>query len=174
MPFSVVSLAKKAVESYIKEGKTISPKNNIPEKLKDKKAGTFVSIEKNGNFRACIGTYLPTKENIAKEIISNAIAAATEDYRFGPILEDELPSLAYTVYILDKPEKTLSFSDLNPKKYGILVKSKVNPKKTGLLLPDLEEINTTSEQFSFACQKAGIIPGKEPVEIYRFKAKKYQ
>jgi len=171
---SLTNIAKIAVESYVKNNKVIDLPDNMPEKLKKKKAGAFVTIEKNGELRACIGTYFPTKENIAKEIISNAISAATEDYRFGPVLEEELPFLSYTVYILEKPEKTLSFSDLDPKKYGIIVKSKTNPEKTGLLLPDIEKINTASEQFSFACQKADITPGNEPIEIYRFSAKKYK
>lgn len=173
MPPSPTDIAKMSVETYIKSGKVINLPNKTPDNLKNKKAGVFVTIEKNGNLRACIGTYIPTKENITEEIIQNAISAATEDYRFGPILEEELPLLSYIVYILEKPEKTLSLSDLDPKKYGILVKSKINPRKTGLLLPALEEINTVGEQISSVCQKSGIIPGEEPFEIYRFAAQKY-
>ena len=67
-----------------------------------------------------------------------------------------------------------SISDLNPKKYGIIIKSKRDISKTGLLLPDLENVKTPGEQIVFSCQKASINPQKEPIEIYRFKAKKYK
>lgn len=118
-----VLLVKLAVETFIKEGKIISLPANLPEEFLKRKSGTFITIEKDGNLRGCIGTYLPTKENIAKEIISNAIAAATEDYRFGPIREEELPHLSYTVYILGEPELVKDLKELDPKKYGIIVKT---------------------------------------------------
>ena len=165
-----VLLAKKAVENYIKEGKIIEAPNDLPEEFLKRKAGTFVTIEKDGILRGCIGTYLPTKKNIAQEIIYNAIAAATEDYRFEPIQKQELPFLSYVVYILNKPELVEDIKKLDPKKYGIIVKSGA---KSGLLLPDLEEIDTTEQQISIACEKGGINPDKEQIIIYRFTVDKY-
>ena len=167
----LVSLAKSAVENYIKEGEIISVPENFPQEFLNQKAGTFVTIEKNNNLRGCIGTYLPTKENIAKEIISNAIAAATQDDRFGPIQKEELTDLSYTVYVLDKPVAVKNLEELNPKKYGIIVKSGF---KSGLLLPDLEGVDTTEEQFFITCQKAGIDPTHETVSVYKFTAQKDQ
>lgn len=197
-----VLLAKLAVESFVKEGRIISPPEDLPEEFLNQKSGTFVSIfrsprEKTRNkmrnhakkeLRGCIGTYLPTKENIVQEIIQNAITAASEDYRFGPIQEEELPHLNYTVYILSKPEIVKSISELNPKKYGVIVKTlpivspeKTDvvfnghvPAKTGLLLPDLEGIDTVEKQISIACRKGGIDLLKEKIIIYRFEVEKYQ
>ncbi len=177
-----VLLAKQAIENYIKEGKIISLPDDLPKEfsrselaeLLTRKAGTFITIEKNRNLRGCIGTYLPTKENIAKEIIYNAVAAATEDYRFGPVQKEELPYLSYTVYILSEPELVKDIKELNPKKYGIIIKTVgYLPVKTGLLLPDLEGINTPEQQISIACQKGGINPKEEKILIYRFKTEKY-
>jgi AMMECR1 domain-containing protein len=144
---------------------------DLSDKLLNQRVGTFVTIEKEGNLRGCIGTYLPTK-----------------DYRFGPIQKEELPLLSYTVYLLGRPELVRDISELNPKKYGILVKTipvdfsqKQDvvfnghfPHKSGLLLPDLAGIETPEEQISIACQKAGIDLTKEKVVIYRFTAEKYQ
>lgn len=184
----LVLLAKKAVESYVKEGKIIELRNDLSEEFLTKRAGTFVTIEKNGNLRGCIGTYLPTKENIAQEVIQNAIAAATEDYRFGPVQKEELPSLSYTVYILSEPELVKDLKELDPKKYGIIVKTLplTSPNgtdvffnghfvpKSGLLLPDLEKVDTLEKQISLACQKGGIDPQKEKILIYKFTVQKYQ
>jgi len=183
----LVALAKSAVENFVREGKIISPAENLPKEFLLKKSGVFVTIEKEGSLRGCIGTYLPTKENIAQEIICNAIAAATEDYRFGSIQENELPYLAFTVYTLGRPELIKDISGLNPKKYGIIVKTnpiqllKRNdvvfngslPYKSGLLLPDLEGIKTAEQQVLIACQKGGIDLIRENIIIYRFTVNKY-
>ena len=182
-----ILLAKSAVENYVRDKKIIEPPENLPEEFLIKKSGAFVTIEKDGELRGCIGTYLPTKENIAEEIIHNTIAAATEDYRFGPIQEEELPFLSYTVYILNEPELVKDIIDLNPKKYGIIVKTTpiafinktdvmfngLTPPKSGLLLPDLEGVNTVEQQIAIACQKGRINPQTEKIIIYKFTAEKY-
>ena len=184
----LVSLAKQAVENFIKEGKVLSLPADLSEEFLAKRAGTFVTIEKDGQLRGCIGTYLPTRINVAEEIIRNAIAAATEDYRFGPIQKEELPRLSYTIYILSYPEPVKNVKELDPKKFGIIVKTGpftypnqenvvfngVVPYKTGLLLSDLEGVDTIEKQLSIACQKGGIDPEKEKIFIYRFTVEKYQ
>jgi len=196
-------LAKLSVETYIKEGKIIEPPADLSEEFLQKKSGVFVTIEENGKLRGCIGTYLPTKINIAEEIIHNAIAAAAEDYRFGPIHDKELNSLSYTVYILSEPKPVKNIKQLNPKKFGIIVKTTPFaypseakggeeiylldypnenvewfdchvPFKSGLLLPDLEGIDTIEKQIFIACQKGGINPAKEKIIIYKFTVEKYQ
>ncbi len=173
----LVALAKLAVETFIKEGKIISfVPPEIPKEFLEKRAGVFVTIMKNKELRGCIGTYLPTTQNIAKEVIQNAISAATQDWRFPPITKKELPFLSFTVYILSQPELVKDLKELDPKKYGIIVKSisdKETPPKTGLLLPDLEGVDTIEKQISIACQKAGIDLKKEKILIYKFKVKKY-
>lgn len=182
----LVILAKKAVENYVKERKVIEAPRDLPKEFFEKRAGTFVTIEKNGKLRGCIGTYLPTKVNIVEEVIHNAIAAASQDYRFGPIQEEELPHLSYIVYILSQPELVKDISELDPKRYGIIVKtfpiSSLSDvifnghfvAKTGLLLPDLEGIDTIEKQIFIACQKGNIDPKKEKILLYKFEVKKYR
>jgi AmmeMemoRadiSam system protein A len=169
-----VDLAKKSVETFIKEDKKIKVPENLPQKLLNQKGGVFVTIEKNKNLRACIGTYLPTQSNLAEEIISNAISAATEDYRFGSVKKEELPELSYTVYLLKKPELIKNIKELNPKKYGIMIKTADYPLKSALLLPNLEGIDTINKQISIACQKGDINPEKEKILIYKFEVEKYE
>lgn len=190
-------IAKKAVEIFIREREIISLEN-IPEQFLNKKAGVFVTIEKNvavsssehrqrRDLRGCIGTYLPTRKNIAEETILNAVAAATEDWRFGPVSKEELPALSYIVYVLGKPEPVDSVRNLDPKKYGVIVSTQpaVSPNdknvffngrrspKTGVLLPDLEEIDTAEKQLFAACQKSEIDLSREKIAIYRFTVQKY-
>ncbi|MEL7563350.1 MAG: AmmeMemoRadiSam system protein A [Dehalobacterium sp.] len=165
---SPVTLARRALETYILEGKTITP----PEQMQDlllKRAGVFVSIKKHGQLRGCIGTIEPTRENMAEEIIQNALSAGTRDPRFNPVSGGELKDLTYSVDMLYPPESIASIEELDPKRYGVIVKSGY---KSGLLLPNLEGIDTAEEQVKIARQKAGIKPG-EPVKLERFEVIRY-
>lgn len=164
----IVKLAKETVESYIREGKIPQPKELTPEM--EKQAGVFVSIHKQGELRGCIGTFEPTKANVAEEIMTNAISSATRDPRFPPIAASELADLEYSVDILTKPEPVKDVSQLNPKKYGLIVESGF---RRGLLLPDLEGVDTVERQIEICRLKAGI-PFDEPVSLYRFEVKRFK
>jgi len=94
----VVKLAKETVESYVREGKTPRPEELIPEMRE--RAGVFVSLHKHGQLRGCIGTFEPAKDNVAEEIIANAISSSTRDPRFPPVDASELDDLEYSVDIL--------------------------------------------------------------------------
>jgi len=164
----LVKLAKKTVETYVKEGKIPKPKKLTPEMRQ--KAGVFVSIHKLGGLRGCIGTIEPQKSNVAEEIIANAISSATRDPRFPPITPDELKDLDYSVDVLTTPEPVESKDQLDPRKYGVIVEAGY---RRGLLLPDLEGVDTVDYQIDICRQKAGIAPD-EPVKLYRFEVKRYK
>lgn len=159
----LVKLAKDAIEGYIRRGEIIKPPPDLPEEWKIR-AGAFVSLKKKGQLRGCIGTIYPATKNLAEEVIRNAIAAATEDPRFMPVTEEELPELTYSVDILSPPEKIKDLNELDPKRYGIIVSSGI---RKGVLLPDLEGVDTVAEQLSIALMKAGIREDEE-FEVYRF------
>ena len=61
----LVSLAKRAVEEYVRHGHVIDPPEELTPEMKEK-AGVFVSLKKNGQLRGCIGTFAPTTENVEK------------------------------------------------------------------------------------------------------------
>ena len=164
----LAGLAKKTVESYIKEGKIPQPEELTPE-MKER-AGVFVSIHKLGELRGCIGTIEPTQRNMAEEVIANAISSATRDPRFPPITPDELKDLDYSVDVLTKPEPIKSKDQLDPKKYGVIVECGL---RRGLLLPDLEGVDTVDYQIEICRMKAGIA-SDEPVKLYRFEVKRYK
>jgi len=163
-----VQLAKRAVDTYIREGKVIKP-GALNEEM-TARAGVFVSIKKKGQLRGCIGTFEPTTENIAHEVIANAIGSATSDPRFSAITADELGDLSYSVDVLTAPEPVDSHDHLDPRKYGVIVES---GWRRGLLLPDLEGVDSVDYQIDICRQKAGIEPD-EPVKLYRFEVKRYK
>jgi len=163
-----VELAKNTIEKYVKSGNKISIPDNIPDEMKEK-AGVFVSIKKHGELRGCIGTFIGTRNNIAEEIIENAIAASTQDPRFSPVKPFELADLEISVDVLTAPEQVESTKDLDAKKYGVIIKSGT---RKGLLLPDLEGVTTPQQQIAICRQKA-CIGDKELVELYRFSVRRF-
>jgi AmmeMemoRadiSam system protein A len=164
----VVKLAKDTVEQYIKHGKITRPQN-LTDEMKEQ-AGVFVSIKKHGNLRGCIGTFEPTQDNIAEEIMHNAISSATQDPRFPGIRESELDELEYSVDILTPPKPVADKSKLNVKKHGVIVQC---GWRRGLLLPDLEGVDTLEQQVDICRMKAGIAPD-EPVELFSFEVRRYK
>ncbi len=142
--------------------------NNV-QSLWTERAGAFVSLKKFGELRGCIGTTAPTTACLAEEIRRNAISAGTQDPRFSPVTADELPFLEYSVDVLGKPLPVQSKTELDPKKYGVIVSK---GGRRGLLLPDLEGVDTVEEQLDIACQKAGIDP-YDTYEISKFTVTRY-
>jgi len=164
----LVELARGTIETFVKEGKVIQPPAQLDAEMK-RKAGVFVSLKKRGQLRGCIGTFSPQTENVAKEIIRNAISASTEDPRFPPVRAEELKELEISVDVLTAPEKVSSVKDLDAKKFGVIVNA---GGRRGLLLPDLEGVNTPEEQIAICKRKAGI-GENEQVELSRFEVKRF-
>jgi len=165
----LVALAKEAVERYIRSGDILTPpQHDLPAEF-TRQAGVFVSLKIKGQLRGCIGTFQPTEPNVANEVVRNAISAATRDPRFTPVRDHELDSLEYSVDVLSPTEPIADKSQLDPKRYGVIVQA---GGRRGLLLPDLEGVDTTEAQLDIAMRKAGIAPGA-PVTLFRFEVKRY-
>ncbi len=165
----LVALAKEAIETYINDGVVLWPPDKLAPEMK-KKAGVFVSLHKFGQLRGCIGTFGPAQENVAREVIINAISAAMRDPRFAPVSAAELKDLEINVDVLTKPRPIKNPEHLDPKRYGLIVECGY---RKGLLLPDLEGVDTVEQQIDICRQKAGIYPD-EPVQLYRFEVKRYK
>ena len=165
-----VNLAKKTINTFIKEKKKIDVPKDLSKELLNNKAGVFVSIHKFGQLRGCIGTFLPTTSSIAEEIINNAISASINDPRFPAITEDELDYLNINVDVLSLPTHISSKAELDPKKYGVIVTS---GNKKGLLLPNIDGVDTIEEQINIAKNKAGIYKD-EKYELEKFEVIRHE
>ena len=128
-------------------------------------AGAFVSLHMGGRLRGCIGTIGPTQENLAWEIIRNAVSAGTRDPRFPAVRAEELDELEYSVDVLGQPESVDALDQLDPRQYGVIVSF---GHQRGLLLPDLDGVDTVEQQIDIARQKGGI-RATDPYTLQRFK-----
>jgi len=161
---SHVKLARETLETYVLRRRRISRPDGLPADLTEVRAGVFVSLKLDGRLRGCIGTISATTACVADEIIQNAVSAGARDPRFDPVRADELPRLVYSVDVLGAAEPVASKAQLDPMKYGVIVRKGT---RSGLLLPHLEGVNTVEDQLSIALQKGGI-DSKDGYVIERF------
>ena len=159
-----VRLARATVEAFVRAGETPERSAELPDEMMHARAGVFVSLKIGGKLRGCIGTISAVTESIAQEIVKNAIAACSEDPRFEPVRVDELERITYSVDVLGPTERIDSVEQLDAKRYGVIV---VSGYRKGLLLPNLDGVDTASEQVKIAKRKAGI-PENERCRMERF------
>lgn len=168
-----IHLAKEVIKEHILFQKRLDLPKNLPNEFYAQKAGVFISLhhKENKELLGCIGTFLPTKECLGEEIIDNAIAAASSDPRFLPVRKENLSSLHVSVDVLGALNMVKDIDQLNPKKYGIFVKT--GDGRSALLLPDLVGVDTVEQQIHITCQKGGI-DISEDIKIYRFKVNRHE
>lgn len=162
-------LARHVIREYFDSGSPAKLPQKLPPVFQEK-AGAFVSLKKAGALRGCIGTVEPVRKNLAAEIAANAVSAAIRDPRFPPLSAEELAAIDISVDVLSPMEAVKGMDELNPKVYGVLVRS---GNRSGLLLPDLEGVDSAEEQVAIARRKAGISP-TEPADLYRFTVTRYK
>lgn len=161
-----VRLARLSLETYVRTGQQLgSLPDDLPEELTGQAAGAFVSLHTGGRLRGCIGTTVPTAENVAWEIVQNAVSAGTRDPRFPAVRAGELGDLEYSVDVLGQAEPVDSPNQLDPKRYGVIV---CYGNRRGLLLPDLDGVDTVEQQIDIARKKGGIRE-TDPYTLQRFK-----
>ena len=166
----LVALAREAIEAYVGEDKVIQ--RPVPGAGESLRAGTFVSLHRpDGALRGCVGTIEPQTGSIEEEVIANAISAATADPRFYPLKEDELADIDISVDVLGPAEEVRDRDELDPKRYGIIIRSLDG--RRALLLPDLEGVETVEQQVNITCRKGSIDPDSDQYRIYRFEVERH-
>ena len=165
--FSVlIDVARSAIENHLNLPK--SQDIELPASLVESR-GVFVTLhESNGELRGCIGHILPVMPTLREELETCAVAAASRDPRFPPVQPEEMASLSIEVSLLEKPEPIASQDLLDPREFGVIVRS---GPKVGLLLPDLDGVDTIDYQVSIAMRKGHIAPS-EDYSLERFRVLK--
>jgi AmmeMemoRadiSam system protein A len=149
---SLLDLARDSVSAKIREDRTLQTETEDPALLS--KRGVFVTLKVNGELRGCIGYPLPHKP-LAQAVVELAIAAATQDYRFESLGEDDLGYLEIEISVLTLPRPIKDVREIVVGRHGIIV-SKGHHK--GLLLPQVpvEYAWDMETYLRHGCMKAGL------------------
>ena len=166
---SLVKLARLSLETFVRTHQLAVIPEDMRKSFADKRRGAFVSLKKDGQLRGCIGTIQPVRQDLAEEILYNAVSAGTRDPRFSPVTPEELAQLVYDVDVLTEPEPIDSPDQLDVKRYGVIVQC---GDRRGLLLPDLPGVDSVEEQISIARRK-GSIGEQEPYQLWRFEVERH-
>ncbi len=96
-------IARRSIEHGLQTGRPleVNPADH-DDALAEYKA-TFVTLNKHGQLRGCIGALEPMRPLI-QDVAYNAFAAAFKDTRFAPLQADELPALDIHISVLGEPE----------------------------------------------------------------------
>lgn len=169
----LLKLARDALEAYFKD---LDPDTSDCTHLTQLR-GCFVTLHKGRELRGCIGFIKPIIP-LFEQIIAATKAAAFEDPRFEPLVEEELKDVNIEISILGRPEliKASSQEDyidaIKVGKDGLIIQYYGS---SGLLLPQVaKEYHWTPLQFLDAVsEKAGLGIGawkSKDAKIYRFQA----
>jgi AmmeMemoRadiSam system protein B/AmmeMemoRadiSam system protein A len=162
-------IARHSIETAVK-GKTPTEPHGITDKLKEP-YGIFVTINKHGNLRGCIGRIIGDQP-LYLSCQQMARAAALEDPRFPPVTQDELKDLEIEISILTPLQRLAKKEDIVIGRDGLLIRKGMY---SGLLLPQVaSEYGWDVDEFlEQTCHKAGLstdVLKSKDAEIYRFSA----
>ncbi|MEI8344790.1 MAG: AmmeMemoRadiSam system protein B [Candidatus Omnitrophota bacterium] len=169
----LLEIARKSVESSVKQGKRYQPEVEDAYLKQDRAA--FVTLRLGGRLRGCIGEILP-RNPLYLTVRNMAIAAASEDPRFRAVTAAELKDLTYEISVLSVPVRVKSADEIVVGKHGVIVKKGL---RQGVFLPKVaEETGWSKEEFlnELCSQKAGLNADawKDPAtELYVFTAEEF-
>jgi len=121
-----------------------------------RRAAAFVTLEKAGALRACIGS-LDASRPLVESVAVAAIGATLDDWRFGPVDESELPAIEIEVSVLGPLVRLDDPTAFEIGLDGIVIQ---HGSHRGLLLPQVatEHGFDRIEFLEAACDKAGLRP----------------
>jgi hypothetical protein len=166
----LLRIARNSISHYLAFGGVLKiDERNIPASFLTH-AGAFVTLNKNGQLRGCIGQF--TADIPLYQVVQEmAIAAAVRDDRFDPVTSDELPRLHVEISVLTPMRKVSSIDEIMLGRHGIYLRK---GNRGGTFLPQVaEETGWTREEFLSHCarDKAGIgWDGWKDADIYVYEA----
>ena len=170
-----LKIVRENIQSYLND-KLYECKYQLPEIFYEKR-GAFVTLNKKGQLRGCIG-YSEPYENLIDALLDVSLAAAFDDPRFNPLTKNEFECVDIEISVLTKPQiiDVENYNDyLSAIKIGVdgLIIEKGFNK--GLFLPQVpvEQSWDVEEYLTNICYKAGL-PGsswkEDDCKLYSFQA----
>jgi len=172
---TLLAIARYAIEAHFSGRDMETCKANLTQKFSvtpalEKQQGAFVTLNKHGALRGCIG-YIEGIKPLYLTVFENAQNAAFGDPRFNPLQQRELPELHIEISVMSPIEPLTDVNDIQVGRDGLIVKK---GWRQGLLLPQVAtEYGWDRETFlSHTCRKAGLPADewKRGVDILRFSA----
>ena len=173
----LLRIARQAIEHRARTGEIPTREElglgALPEPL-ERDQGAFVTLEKRGQLRGCIGYIQPTCPPW-EAVVENAVHAAWEDPRFPGVKDDEIPQLEIEVSVIHPMEPIQSPEEIEIGLHGIVIRAS---GRRGVLLPQVaSERGWDAKTFlTQVCHKAGLSPdtwSQPGTDLWRFAAEHF-
>ncbi len=134
-------------------GNGVSRLDVVAEKLMEKR-GVFVTLQKKGALRGCIG-YIKPVQPLAMAVSEMTIAASSHDPRFPAVDSTELKDIRIEIAVLSPMKRVRDLAEVKVGQHGLYITKGEN---AGLLLPQLATSNSwgRDEFLSQTCIRAGL------------------
>lgn len=155
----LLKLARRTIERYVKDGAKLQPSAEgiavEADHAFQETAGGFVTLEKRGILRGCIGE-IPARRPIWQVVLDHAIDAASNDRRFQPVREEELKEIDIEISILT-PTRPARFDEIRIGRDGIVLEKDGH---RAVFLPQVapDQGWTLPTTLSHLARKAGLEP----------------
>jgi len=164
----LLRIARESIESYLANG--LLPDFDVSDNLK-KFGAAFVTLEKNGQLRGCIG-HTSAVEELYKTVSGCAVQAAVRDPRFPPVKPDEMEQINIEISVLSPMQPVESLDEIEVGRDGLMI---FKGRNSGLLLPQVAvDYNWSRTEFlEQTCRKAGLNKNAylaDDAVIYKFQA----
>ena len=162
-------IARSSIERRLKGEKP--PKIELSGEHLRENRGAFVTLNKHGQLRGCIGTIQPSRP-LHQVVEEMAAAAAFEDSRFDPLTVHELRDIELEISVLTPLQRVKDTNEIEIGKHGLYIKKGFY---SGLLLPQVAtDYNWNRQTFlEETCRKAGLHRNawrEKGTEVYLFSA----
>ncbi|RJP28577.1 MAG: AmmeMemoRadiSam system protein B [Candidatus Omnitrophota bacterium] len=150
----LLNIARKTLTDTLeaKDVKEYTPPNEqITPPLRQKK-GVFVTLQKEGMLRGCIGD-LDAEQELHKTVARTVLLSALRDQRFQPVQKEELEKIDIEISVMSPQTTVNSWKEIVLGRDGIIVEK---GGRSALYLPQvaLEQGWDVEETLSHLCEKA--------------------
>lgn len=174
----LLKLARETLSEYVKTHRRLEPPKPDDKKLREK-AAVFVTLEKSGHLRGCIGQMI-AQGPLYLAVRDMAISAAANDPRFPAVKSGELDNIDIEISVLSPLKRVDSYKDVRIGIDGVYIVGNTGHRtQTGVFLPSVAtDTGWNLDEFlgELCSQKAGLPREfyKSPdAEIYTFTVLKF-
>lgn len=170
----LLKIAKISLDESVLHKRRFKPSRDDYPDILFNKGASFVTLEKDGELRGCIGSLLPAQA-VADNVAQNAYAAAMEDNRFSPVQPEESDKIKISISLLTgfepvnyKSEEDL-VSQLAKGVDGLILR---DGDRQGVFLPAVwKQLSEPQEFLNNLKMKAGMSPSywSNRIKVYRFR-----
>lgn len=150
----ILDIAKASLDFSVRHGKQAQINYDTIPPLLMENGAVFVTLEKNGMLRGCIGDILPQRP-LVDAILTRAYSAALEDDRFPKVTLEELPFIDVEVSVLSLPIPVANYKDIKIGTHGIILQKGIN---SAVFLPQVakEQGWSLDETLYYLAEKSGL------------------